>query len=478
MAKPLTLRVRPIVLKPSAEFMGEKPTGVGYWGFVRSRSDYEGELRAIGSDLNNIVNDLSREGYLISLEPILEFSSMDDFMNHTDELRGTHLAILLPVFPIALYQYPERSILTALLSIVDYVAVYDRFSEHIYSGTLFAPPLYQNLASIRPDLARRIVLAEGDLNLVKSTMRVVYALEKLKNTTVVMVGEPNYDFGGWATLAKGASVFGFKVKHITYSKFVSDFEAKLKDANAVKEAGRIADDYVAKGRAEASIRVKYELPEPDEDRRIRAGAYYLTLMDYLREADSDWVTVNCLSVNTLGRVKATPCMAFSIMNDSGLVGTCEADPTAMIAHYLMRWIANKPVAFYDPTVNIGEGKLILAHCTSPTRMLGYGREGFRYIATTHHESNTSVAPKVLYEPGTVTIVGLSHDLSRILVIRGEATGPTFLRICRDQVEVKVNEAKAALDNWQGFHWVMAYGDYVNEVELLAKLTGIQMIKVT
>ncbi|WP_291765929.1 hypothetical protein, partial [Caldivirga sp. UBA161] len=454
MVKSFTLRVRPIVLKPSVEFLGEEPAKVGYWGFVRSRGDYEGELKAIGSDLNNIVNDLVKEGYSISLEPILELSSMDEFMNHADELRGVHLAILLPIFPIALYQYPERSILTALLSIVDYAAVYDKFSEHFYSGTLFAPPLYQNLASIRPDLARRIVLAEGDLNLVKSTMRVAYALERLKNTTVVMVGEPNYDFGGWATLAKATSMFGFRVKHITYSRFVNDFEAKLKDPEAVKEAGRIANDYVAKGKAEANIRVKYELPEPDEDRRIKAGAYYLTLMGYLKEADSDWATVNCLSVNTLGRVGATPCMAFSIMNDSGLVGTCEADPTAMITHYLLRWIANKPTAFYDPTVNIGEGKLILAHCTSPTRMLGYGVEGFRYIATTHHESNTSVAPKVLYEAGVVTIAGLSHDLSKLLIIRGEATGPTFLRICRNQVEVKVNEAKAALENWQGFHWVM------------------------
>jgi L-fucose isomerase-like protein len=95
-------------------------------------------------------------------------------------------------------------------------------------------------------------------------------------------------------------------------------------------------------------------------------------------------------------------MAFSIMNDGGLVATCEADPTAMVIHYLMRWIANKPVAFYDPTVNIGEGKLILAHCTSPTRMRGFSEQPFRYIATTHHESNTSVAPKVLYEPGIVT----------------------------------------------------------------------------
>jgi len=150
----------------------------------------------------------------------------------------------------------------------------------------------------------------------------------------------------------------------------------------------------------------------------------------------------------------------------------------MVIHYLMRWIANKPVAFYDPTVNIGEGKLILAHCTSPTRMRGFNEQPFRYIATTHHESNTSVAPKVLYEPGVVTIAGFSYDLSRLIVIRGEATGPTYLRICRDQIEVKVSDAAAALEGWQGFHWVMAYGDYVRELELLARLTGTQLVKVT
>jgi L-fucose isomerase-like protein len=110
-------------------------------------------------------------------------------------------------------------------------------------------------------------------------------------------------------------------------------------------------------------------------------------------------------------------MAFSMMNDGGLVATCEADPTAMVIHYLMRWIANKPVAFYDPTVNIGEGKLILAHCTSPTRMRGFNEQPFRYIATTHHESNTSVAPKVLYEPGIVTTT-VKLRLFRVVFIGG------------------------------------------------------------
>ncbi|NAZ29151.1 MAG: hypothetical protein GU355_07660, partial [Caldivirga sp.] len=45
-------------------------------------------------------------------------------------------------------------------------------------------------------------------------------------------------------------------------------------------------------------------------------------------------------------------------------------------------------------------------------------------------------------------------------------------------EVKVNDAATALEGWQGFHWVMAYGDYVRELELLARLTGTQLVKVT
>ncbi|MGC9136032.1 hypothetical protein [Caldivirga sp.] len=126
------LRVRPIVLKPSTVFLGERPSDVGYWGFVRSGSDYEGELAAIVKDLSGIVGDLSKEGYSISLQPVLEVSSIDDFMNHAGELRDAHLAVLLPIAPVALYQYPERSVLVSLLSVVDYVVVFDRFSEHIY----------------------------------------------------------------------------------------------------------------------------------------------------------------------------------------------------------------------------------------------------------------------------------------------------------------------------------------------------------
>jgi len=478
MTDSFTFSALPVVLKPQG-FLGDKPSETGYWGFVRSLSDYEDELRGVSAELDEAVGELNKRGYSISLGKPLEISTMDELMASSEELRKAHLVILLPMGPVRLYQSPDVSVISALLSFVDYVVVYDKFGQHIYAGTLFAPPLLYNLAKEAPDLARRVVLAEGDLDTVKSTMRVVYALEKLKRATLVMVGEPNDGFGGWTTLAKGMSRFGFKVRHVTYGQFADDFEKRLKDPKYVEDAKKVADEYVNAGKADDDFRKKYELPQPDEDRKVRAGIYYLTLRDYLNETPgSDWITVNCLNANALGKVRATPCMSHSIMNDQGLVATCEADPTAMIIHYLMRWIANKPVGFYDPTVNVGEGKLMLAHCTSPTKMKGYDQPPLKYVATTHHESNTSVAPKVLYEPGVVTMAGFSYDLGKMISIRADATGPDFLRVCRDQIEARVGNAKAALEGWQGFHWVMAYGDHVKDLELLANLTGMQLIEVT
>ncbi len=267
---------------------------------------------------------------------------------------------------VGLYQDPDKSLMSGLLSLVDYVIIYDKFGEHVYPGTLFAPPLYQNLASKSPDLARRVVLAEGDVGVVRAAFRAVYAIEKIKDATVVMVGDPNYAFGGWTTLAEGVSKFGYKVKHVTYDKFVKDFEGKLGDPVAVKEAKWLAEDYVNRGKATPDFREKHELPEPDEEKMVRASIYYLTLRDYLKDADSDWITVNCLDINSPPKVKASPCMSHGLMNDEGIVAPCEADPTAMVIHYLLRWIANRPTAFYDPTVNLEKGKALLAHCTSPT----------------------------------------------------------------------------------------------------------------
>ena len=146
--------------------------------------------------------------------------------------------------------------------------------------------------------------------------------------------------------------------------------------------------------------------------------------------------MNCLS-ELVKKTKTTPCLAFSKLNDDEMVATCEADPTAMVLHYLMRHISGKPAFFNDPKVNEKDGTLILAHCTSPTRLLGSNAPALPYQVRTHHESNYGATPKVFFKEGEVTIAGLSFEMNEMLIVKGMVVGNPDLRICRSQVEVKV-----------------------------------------
>jgi L-fucose isomerase-like protein len=284
------------------------------------------------------------------------------------------------------------------------------------------------------------------------------ALNKISSAKLVCVGPANSDLGGWLTFEKASELFGFKTTFYSWTEFINDFNKFLKDETKNKEAKKISDKFVSKAR---------KVIEPTEEKLLRAGIYYLVMKEYVEENKADWITVNCFS-RLFEDTKATPCMSNSILNDSGIVATCEADFTAGPLHYLMSCIAGKPSFFIDPAVNEGEGTIILAHCTSPTKLLGYDKPHFPYDVRTHHETNLSATPKPVFEKGVVTVAGFPEDFKKMLIIRGQVIGSPDLRICRSQVEVKVNDAEAVLNDWQGFHWSLVYGDYVKELEKICK----------
>ncbi len=286
----------------------------------------------------------------------------------------------------------------------------------------------------------------------------IYGLRKISSAKLVCVGPVNTDWklGGWYSFKKGSELFGYETRFYTYDEFENDFNLFFKDDNKRKEAKNVADEFVSKAR---------RVVEPTEEKLLRAGIFHLVLMKYIKENEADWVTVNCLSP-LLRNLQATPCMSFSILNDSGIVATCEADPTEGPLHYLMNYIAGKPTFFQDPAVNEEDGTLILAHCTSPTKMLGFDKPPLSYDVRTHHESNFSATLKPTFEKGIVTVAGFSRDFKKMLIVRGNVVGSPDLRICRAQVEVKVDNTEGILNDWQGFHWVLAYGDYVKELKMI------------
>ena len=450
-------KTRLIIVKPSSYWLSEKPVKRGYWGFVRSKEDYEDEKNRIEKELIEVVEELRKEGKKITLLPSLEVEKVNDVLEKFDDFKEAYLNIVLEFAPAGVWN--PGSLIHAIVAASNFVLVFDKFKPNIYAGTLFAPPAIKYLEE--RGLSGKVFIVEGDFKKLKIIMRVLYSLWKISNSNLVCVGPINSSFGGWVTLKKGMEMFGFNVRFYTYDEFVKDFNALLKLKR--KEAEEIVEEFTKNA---------IKVVEPTRDDLLRAAVYHLVLKKYIEESNADWVTVNCLS-ELISKTKATPCLSFSMLNDEGYVATCEADPTEMLLHYLLTHISSKPVFFNDPTVNEEDGTLILAHCTSPTKMLGYDKSPLKYEVRTHHESNCSATPKPTYEKGVVTIAGLSFNLDKMIIIVGEVVGSPNLRICRAQVEVKVRDATEILENWQGFHWVMVYGDYSQELLYLCKVTGIK-----
>ena len=453
------MRIRPVICMPEPPFMGEEESKQGYWGFVRSRRDYDEESSRVLGELRGVLQGLRGEGYEVSLLPLVELppdARYGEAYKLFEELSAAELNVIFP------FGFPRASLEVALAA-SKYAVIFDKY-QPIYSGTLFAPPLVKHY---REYGFRGVMMVEGDWEELKRVIRVVYSLYRIRRAKLVVVGPVNSAFGGLRTFKRSLDLFGFKPIFYTYDEFVNLFNRLWRDEGARREAEELVEKLVSHAN---------RVVEPTREELMRAAVYHLALRKLVDENGADWVTVNCLS-ELISRTGATPCLSFSLLNDEGIVATCEADPAMMALHYILTRLAARPAVFADPAVNVAGGTLVLAHCTSPTRVLGYRMPGTPYEVRTHHESGTGATVKPEYPEGVVTIAGLSFDLKRMLVVRGRAVGSPDLRICRAQLEVEVPNAREVLRKWQGFHWVYVYGDYTRELEMLAELKGISPIVV-
>jgi L-fucose isomerase-like protein len=191
----------------------------------------------------------------------------------------------------------------------------------------------------------------------------------------------------------------------------------------------------------------------------------------MEEYDAEGITVNgCMN---LGKsAQTTPCLAFSFINDEGLMAFCESDFNVIPSGILLRHIAGKPVFLNDPTFP-HNGVTTCAHCHSPRRMNGKDLEPTHIY--THCESDYGAAPKVEFRKGQV-ITNIIPDFNqdKWVGFSGTIIDHPFYAICRSQFDCTINgNWEKLLQNMGGFHWMTCYGDYLQEINYVAKKVGIQ-----
>lgn len=303
-----------------------------------------------------------------------------------------------------------------------------------------------------------------DYNKVLIRLRALYGLKNTQNTTIVAVGGIG-SWGGHTGPATKTVKDTWKLNVITVEseEFISLVEDKLNDNTNVNRARKDAENYISQDSV-VSVNTKKEFI-------TNTFILYYVMKDLMNKHGAEGITINgCMGISRF--VQTTPCLAFTLINDEGLMAFCESDFNVIPCGILLRYISGKPVFLNNPNFP-HDGVTTGAHCHSPRRMNGKDLEPAHIM--THQESDYGAAPKVDFRIGQViTNINPNFNQDKWLAFTGTITDHPSYAICRSQFDCTIDgNWEKLLQNMGGFHWMTCYGNYLQEMKYVARKVGIQ-----
>lgn len=207
---------------------------------------------------------------------------------------------------------------------------------------------------------------------------------------------------------------------------------------------------------------KFKALAKDEKVLEGALAIYSGLKRIIAFYDLKGLTIRCFDL--IEEYKNTACLALAMLNDEGIIATCEGDVPSMLSMLIVKAACNKPSFQANPSkITFGEEQnntLLLAHCTVPMTMC----KDVEFM--THFESGLGIGIRGKLSEGEITIFKLSRDLKSYLLIPGEIkSNPELVNYCRTQIEVKIDDEDMyqLINKSFGNHLIVSYGDNVSDI---------------
>ncbi len=245
------------------------------------------------------------------------------------------------------------------------------------------------------------------------------------------------------------------------------------------ELAKTETDTQVRDLANQFYRASQRIVEPNAADILNAAKTYVVARRIMAAENCQGISLNCLGLVQERRIPCPPCMAWQRLNDEGHVGFCECDWNAGISMRLCSLLCGRPGFQQDPAPNTVNGTLMGAHCTSATRLRGFGEPPEAMILRSHSESGIGVSPQVLWPVGApVTVMKFDQPQQIIL-----GTGKVVANIdtppsggCRTSVELKLDHVSDPRD-CKGFHQLFIYGTHDRLFSAYCQLAGIKVVPI-
>ena len=298
-------------------------------------------------------------------------------------------------------------------------------------------------------------------------LRALYGLDNFLGSRALTIGR-----AGGKGCPKAPALcrekYGMEIVEVPYSELEKRIRSRRAEPGAMERAGRAAARYLA---------------QPGVTLETGSGfvancfVLYSVFKDLLREHGARSFTIMSCMSTVMPIAETTACLSLSLMQDEGLIAFCESDFSSHPAGVLLRYISGKPVFMHNPTFP-HNGIVTCAHCACPRRMDGSRYEPIRI--QTHYESDFGAATKVHMPVGQqVTIVNPDCAQVRWLGVTGRVADNPSFSICRSQQDIRIEgDWKKLAREMRGSHWMMAYGDFLNEAGYAVKKMGLDWLNIS
>ena len=394
---------------------------------VRLRSDLHDQNKQMIKDNDGFIDELNNE--LMNDDILLEENCNDAVFSLIFVESGGSEVKFVEIFdkledPIILLSNGKNNSLPASLEIKTYI------NQHDKTSLLLVGDVEQ--------------IAEG----IRNASSVFSAMKALNGANLGVIGKPS----DWLI----ASQVDYSLAKDKYGLNLIDIPMKELEIEVKKQ-------------------IIGEVPHLDQlkkkfkNEEVLNGAlyFYSGLKRIIERYNLSGFTLRCFDL--LGEFKNTACLAFSLLNEEGIVAACEGDVPSLLTMFFIKALTGQPAFQSNPSnVNFKDNTILFAHCTLPLNMTS------SYSLTSHFESGLGIGVKGEMPLGKISVLKLAPSLKSDESVGFSGTIKKNLSLpnyCRTQIEVEPEEGgifSLFKDNF-GNHMIITYADCVGSFLTLINL---------
>ncbi len=270
------------------------------------------------------------------------------------------------------------------------------------------------------------------------------------------------------------SQYGIGTVFINYNDFFGEMDHFQNTSANIKASVEIA---------KALIKESSENNMKEED-VAKSVMYYMMVEDQMKMNKCNAFTTECFelcsSMNPWKR-RFTPCLTHALNKDCGYPSACENDLNALMAMIVEMYVSKKAVYMGNPDFDIPGNTLNVHHSVASVKMKGITEPAMKYGIQSFTESGFGATLRVDFEKDAgaeMTVGRFDPTAKKMLMTVGKikSGGGMYGCGCAQNVTLSIPDTKKFFRSIQnyGHHISLVYGNYSDDINLLADMMGFQV----